>query len=377
MLLREILCKYQLLLRLCSVFCLGYFSIYNLTFDCFGADFYEINSPVRNALQVNYQYNIDNVESTDDRILDAENVRKAYVSNANKIYAEKKETDIKLIADKDEADKAKRQKFLDTKDKQQAPATNVEKKDDKKNEKKSWIDDWLPETSIKPFEMVGAYTSFKIMLIKPMSTNISATEKRNSSGETKSYDLFSGKTNFKFFPAFFVAIGNDRFKWFRWEVELGYLPLWSTGAGTLTSSSDMSNYTFTTTKDELSVHLTTLALNGFIQHDYFNKNLVFYIGMGIGVGYGFSFSKTLGSNFVMPIINLDAGFSFMVGKKAKINLGYRFMYSTMSMPNRYAFTRSNQYGNTNSTNRAILGGSLKFDKLFINAIVVEYQFYTA
>ena len=346
-----------------AVFLIGYLCAYSWRCYCFGAEFYEINSPVRNALNAQYQYNIDDIESTSNKILDVENVRRVYVSNANKIYAEKKDTDIKLIADKDEKDKTNRQKFLEAKDKQQTQTTSVEKKDDKKNDKKSWIEDWLPETSVKPFEMVGAYTSFKVMLIKPMNTKISATEKRNSSGETKSYDLFSGNTDFKFFPALFVAIGNDRFKWFRWEVELGYLPLWSAGSGTLTSSSDMSNYTFTASKNELSVHLMTLALNGFVQHDYFNKNLVGYVGMGIGVGYGFSFSKTLGSNFVMPIINLDAGFSFT--------------YATMSIPNCYAFTRKNQYGNTNATNRSILGGSLNFDKLFINAIVVEYQFYTA
>ncbi len=347
--------------------------LFLLTTICEGAEFYEVEAPIRKALNQNYIYNIDDIEDADEKKLDVANVRRVYIENANKIYAEKKETDIKLLADKDEKEKTNRQKFLEAKG-QQKTESNVEKKEEKP---KSWIEDWLPNTSIKPFEMVGAYTTFKVMLIKPVRTKIGATEKRNSGGETKSYDLFSGETDFKFFPAFFVAIGNDRLKWLRWEVELGYLPLLSTGATSLTSSSDMSNYTFTTTKEELSVHLMTLALNGFIQHDYFNKNLVLYLGMGIGVGYGFSFSSTLGSNFVMPIINLDAGLSFMVGKKSKINIGYRFMYATMNMPNRYAFGRANSYGNTNSTNKAILGGSLKFDKLFINAIVFEYQFYTA
>ena len=120
----------------------------------------------------------------------------------------------------------------------------------------------------------------------------------------------------------------------------------------------------------------TLSLNNFLQHDFFNKKLVGFVGLGIGVGYAWSMGTTLSSDFVMPVVTGHLGISFMVGKKSKMNIAYTMMYSQMKLPNKYSFDRYNQYG-ADGSNRAIQSGTLKFNQILINGISIEYLFYTA
>ena len=355
-----------------------------LTNTAKGYEFYELDSPIKKQMQQQYDYDIDNEESV-DQVLDLNKVKQIYTQNDKKIYINKKNTIAQLLAD-NEVKESDRKKFEEDKtakkentEQAQQNQNNIETKITEKQLQKptkSWIEDWLPDISTKPFEVVGAYTTFKLWLSYPMATSISAKETRRISDNTTTTNLFTGTAKFHIMPSFFVACGNDRFKWWRWEVELGYLPILASNNGDPQATSETTGYTFYPTKKDLSFHLLTLSLNNFVQHDFFNKKLVGFVGLGIGVGYAWSMSSRMSSDFVMPIITGHLGISFMVGKKSKINLAYTLMYSKMSMPNKYSFDRVNAYGADGSNKSILSGSSLKFDSLLINSLSIEYQFYT-
>ena len=349
-----------------------------------GHEYYEIASPVKKAVSQQYYYNIDEDEDV-DKTLDLTKIQKAYQRNDHEIYLNKKNTISQLLAD-NEVQESEKKKF---EEKKTADKENKDLKNDvkdagidtqlaekqQKQQKKSWIEDWLPDSDVKPFEVVGAYTSFKVWLSYPMATSISAKETRRISDNTTTTNLFTGTAKFSIMPSFFMAYGNDRFKFWRWEVELGYLPILASNNGEPQATSETTGYTFYPTKKDLSFHLLTLSLNNFVQHDFFHNKLVGFVGIGIGVGYAWSMSSRMSSDFVMPIITGHLGMSFMVGKKSKVNLGYTLMYSKFYMPNKYSFDRRNANG-LDGSNRAIQSGSVSFEQFLIHSLSIEYQFYT-
>ena len=250
----------------------------------------------------------------------------------------------------------------------------VEKKEEKKEEKKkSWLDDWVIENSVKPLDYTGAYASLKLMLLSPGTTNISANETRNLYTSKSKVDLFTGKVKYGIMPGLFLAAGNDKFKWFRWETELGYLGLRATKTDKIkTDTKSNPGSSFTLSKKDASAHVLTLGFNAYLQHDFADRSFVGFIGLGLGVGYAWSWGKKLDSSFVLPTVSLMAGISFMLTKNSKLNIAYRLTFMSFDLNSKYPF--EDKTGRLAKT-RPITGGGLTFKNVFINAFSVEYQFY--
>ena len=334
----------------------------------------EIESPYRATLYKKYGYDIDTDEAV-NKSIELENIRKVYIENKNNIYADRKKTEIQIEKQKEETE-LERKKIEQVSEKKQTndASTNETILVKKKQKQKSWIEEWLPEYETKPMDLVGEYVNVKVWLAWPYTTGINAKETKGYTDNYKTLQLFTGKAKYYLMPAIFVSAGNDRLKRLRWEIELGYLPLIARNTGNLVSDPALQGYTFSINAKDLSVHLLTLSVNGFFQHEFLDRKLVGFIGLGVGVGYAWSMGTTLSSDFVMPVVSGHIGISFVVGKKSKINIAYSMMYSRMTLPNKYSFDRVNQYGASGS-NMAIQSGSLKFDALLINAFSIEYMFY--
>ena len=249
-----------------------------------------------------------------------------------------------------------------------------DKKDEKNDEKKtSWIDDWLIEKSVKPLDYTGAYATAKLMLLIPNTVNISANETRNLYTAKSKVNLFTGQVKYGFMPGLFLAAGNDKFKWFRWETELGYMGLRATKTDKIKTDTK-ANYgsSFTLSKKDASAHVLTLGFNAFLQHEFADRSFVGFIGLGLGIGYAWSWGKKLDSSFVLPTVSMMAGISLMLTKNSKLNISYRLMYMSFDLNSKYPF--EDKTGRLTKT-RPITGGGMNFKNVFINAITLEYQFY--
>ena len=211
------------------------------------------------------------------------------------------------------------------------------------------------------------------MLLSPGTTNISANETRNLYTSKSKVDLFTGKVKYGIMPGLFLAAGNDKFKWFRWETELGYLGLRATKTNNIkTNTTDNPGSSFTLSKKDASAHVLTLGFNAYLQHDFADRSFVGFIGLGLGVGYAWSWGKKLDSSFVLPTVSLMAGISFMIAKNSKLNISYRLTFMSFDLNSKYPF--EDKTGRLAKT-RPITGGGLTFKNVFINAFSVEYQFY--
>ena len=186
-------------------------------------------------------------------------------------------------------------------------------------------------------------------------------------------DLFSGQVKYGFMPGLFLAAGNDKFKWFRWETELGYMGLRATKTDKIKTDTE-ANYgsSFTLSKKDASAHVLTLGFNAFLQHEFADRSFVGFIGLGLGIGYAWSWGKKLDSSFVLPTVSMMAGISLMLTKDSKLNISYRLMYMSFDLNSKYPF--EDKTGRLAKT-RPITGGGLNFKNVFINAITLEYQFY--
>ena len=346
-----------------KIFILIILSLFAMVRYANGVEFYEIEDPHRKLLGNKYRYDAD-VDDFEGRSPDIIDLKYSYIKKNNYLYNEQESVRKKLaLYASEEGKSSKRQRFKQQQ-KQNSDNDNSDVKIEEKKISKSWIDDWLPDVSTKPMEMVGEYTAFRFWFASPMFANVNARE-TNANG---TMDLFSGKAKYHIMPAFSVAFGNDRFKFWRYELELGYIPLLSSGISNFSQSGDASGLDISVTKKDLSMHLMTLAFNNFIQHEFFDKKLVGFAGLGLGVGHAWSMGAKLSSDFVMPIVTGHLGISFMIGNKSKINISYTMLYSQMSIGNKYSFAKDGH---------AIKGGSLKFSRLLINGFSVEYLFYTA
>ena len=267
----------------------------------------------------------------------------------------------------------KEEKKTETKKEEKKVEAKTDGKDEKKEEKKSWVDDWLVENSVKPLDYTGAYATAKLMLLIPNTVNISANETRNLYTAKSKVDLFSGQVKYGFMPGLFLAAGNDKFKWFRWETELGYMGLRATKTDNIkTDTKANPGSSFTLSKKDASAHVLTLGFNAFLQHDFADRSFVGFIGLGLGIGYAWSWGKKLDSSFVLPTVSMMAGISLMLTKTSKLNISYRLMYMSFDLNSKYPF--EDKTGRLPKT-RPITGGGLNFKNVFINAITLEYQFY--
>ena len=345
----------------------------------YGVEFYEVDSPYSNALKTEYIHSIDVIDDDYNRDIDLEKIRNRYNLKQREIYAEeKKEEKIKAIEKDQESKRDKRKKFEEINNDSATKKIDDDKTkiDKKETNNKNWFDEWLINTKVKPMEIVGAYISFKLWLTYPNQTKISANETVSILDNSTKTNLFADKIQFSVFPAVSIAVGNDKFKWFRWEAELGYIPIYSL-SDSVEATNETSQYVFDTTKKDFSIHLLTFGFNGFLQHDFFNKKIVGYVGLGLAVGYAFPFGETVGGDFVMPIVKSYLGISFMAGAKSKINITYSLMYTEINLPLKFSFNRHYKTTGITNNDRAIQRGSLRFKKMVINIISFEYMFYTA
>ena len=308
-------------------------------------------------------------------------VKPAEKKEINKPVEEKKAVENKVnvqitkeIKEEPKKEEKKEEKKSKREEKMEKSDATSDKKDEKKEAKKtSWIDDWLVESSVKPMDYTGAYATAKLMLLIPNTVNISANETRNLYTAKSKVDLFSGQVKCGFMPGLFLAAGNDKFKWFRWETELGYMGLRATKTDKIkTDEKSNPGSSFTLSKKDASVHVLTLGFNAFLQHDFADRSFVGFIGLGLGVGYAWSWGKKLDSSFVLPTVSMMAGISLMLTKNSKLNISYRLMYMSFDLNSKYPF--EDKTGRLAKT-RPITGGGLTFKNVFINAITLEYQFY--
>lgn len=351
-----------------TIFTIIFFSAKNAE----SIEFYKIDEPNRKILSQNYKQEIDE-EDQGKNTVDIDLINNDFIRKSDKLYAEKHDAEIKIAKDNEEK-LTKRQRF-EQQNKLNNSGLNYETSIKEKENSKSFMDKLLPFNQIKPMEMVGVYTRIGFLLTLPMPMKFHANEMVGYDNY-KNVQLFSGNAKYRLMPAISLAVGNDRFKLWRWEAEIGFSTLLSTGISNFYPSKDMSEYAFSIENKDLSMHLMTLSFNNFLQHAFFDNRLVGFVGLGLGVGYAWSMGKALSSDFVMPIVTSHLGISFMVGKKSKINIAYTMLYSQMSLPNRYGFSRK-KTSNANSNNYASRGGRIKFNQLLINGISIEYLFYTA
>lgn len=294
---------------------------------------------------------------------------KKAIENKVNVQITKEVKEEKKVVKEEEKKSSKRDEYIKS-DNADKSGTKDEKKDDKKT---SWIDDWLIEKSVKPMDYTGAYATAKLMLLIPNTVNISANETRNLYTAKSKADLFKGQVKYGFMPGLFLAAGNDKFKWFRWETELGYISLRATKTNNIkTDATNNPGSEFTLSKKDASAHVLTLGFNAFLQHEFADRSFVGFIGLGLGVGYAWSWGKKLDSSFVLPTVSIMAGISLMLTKNSKLNISYRLMYMSFDLNSKYPF--EDKTGRLAKT-RPITGGGLNFKNVFINAMTLEYQFY--
>ena len=182
--------------------------------------------------------------------------------------------------------------------------------------------------------------------------------------------LFTGNADIGFMPAFYISVGNDRWKWFRWEFEVGYIPFRATK---LKYQSAINNTTFLLNNKQLSLHIFTGGVNAYLQMQFFDNKIVGFIGCGLALGYAWSWDRNLSGDFLLPVVKGMLGFSMLVRDKAKLTISYNLSYMTADIPSKYKFARSKD--GVVQEPGAIYNGSLKFGDIIIQGIQFEYQFY--
>ena len=367
--------KNNVYLKFCVVFlyCLSF--IFFLSFKTNNAvsvesNYYEVENPYRSNLQENYVFDYNDEQQ---QKLDLARVHRDYKKRRKEILlAEAKSNDEADIKKKEEEQKGDRKKPDENKD---IPDITKEKTklDEREKEEKSWIDDWIIKKDKKPHDVVGMYNSIKLALIIPNDTKFSATEITRLGDNTTTHNLFSGKSQNGFMPALYIAVGNDKWKWFKWEVELGYIPFRASGFNYTKGDNIADNTTFKLSKKHFSAHILSLGLNGFLQLSFLDGKVVSFIGLGVAMGYAWSWHRDLSGDFVLPVVKGALGFTILVRDKGKLNISYNISYMSLRLGSKYQFTRV--INGVEQQKQAIYNGELKIKDAILNAIQFEYQFY--
>lgn len=245
------------------------------------------------------------------------------------------------------------------------------KKDDKKPEMATPPKPSLPT----PNTIAGMYGSVRVYYDMPMQADFSASEKRLYTVPAKEVDLFTGKATFKSIPSFSIAVGNEMKQFYRWEMELGYIPIVGDSISNLATSPTLGeSSSFDVTASMFSMHFMNVSTNHFIKFPILDNEYEIFIGGGIGIGYAFPMSsEPLASNFILPTAQLMSGIEFTFGDRSKIAIFYRLFYADFKLHNKVPFYDKN---NIAPDLRPIDYGSLHIQDLFINGIGIEYKFYT-
>ena len=337
-------------------------------------EYYKIEQPYRQDLK-KYYTDIYN-EDENKEILDVNNVHKQYYAKAIELETQEKNIEAtKSLREQQifyaKEEQSKREQYLQNK---QQESDDVNTTMEKKEQSKSWIDNWLVSKDVKPFDYIGSYSSAKLMLIWPLDIKFTADQITPYGTNKVKTDLFNGKAYYGIMPALYLAFGSDKVKYWRWEVELGYLPIRANKIKDVITNIDDHPYSnFSPTTKQLSVHVLNINLNNYAQYAFFNKSIVGFVGLGIGLGYAWSWDKILSSNFILPVITGQIGITFMLTKERKMSVAYRMSYMNFKINNKYRFVDNN---NPTQSTGSIIGGGLSFKDLIVQGITIEYKFYT-
>ncbi len=358
------------------------FCFYFFLNKSYSSEFYKVEQPYRENLK---QYYTDiEIDTNNKDGLDLENVKKIHDSKLEELKQQELNTElVKILQERqktfyaDEQKQTKREEFLQNNEakKGETNTKDDDNKDTKKVQKKSWLDNWLVNKDVKPFDYVGRYSAFKLLLLWPLGIKFSAEETRSYGNTTKEAHLFDGRANYGIMPGFYLSAGSDRFKYWRWEVELGYLPIRANKIYDVVIDNVANPYSnFAISNKELSVHILNINFNNYAQYAFFDKSIVAFIGVGIGLGYAWSWDSKISSNFILPVITGQIGINFMVSKTRKMSISYRLSYMNFKINNKYPFIDEKNYL---KSNRSIVGGGISFKDLMVQGITIEYQFYTS
>ena len=249
-------------------------------------------------------------------------------------------------------------------------SSKSDSKDANAGEKKSFLDYWLIEKDVNAFDYVGAFATVKLGFVWPLNTKLSADETQVANTTQSKVHLFDAVGVYGLMPAVFLSAGNDRYKYWKWEFEIGYMPI--RGKKVQDMKTDYTDMTLS--KKEISTHLLTLSFNNFGQYPILNKKVVLFAGIGLGIGYAWSWDYKMRGNFILPTINAQVGFSMMITKNKQVNFAYRLSYATFKLQNKYPFhDNAGMY----SSSRSIIGGGLHFKDMMVQTFTIEYQFYTS
>ena len=241
-------------------------------------------------------------------------------------------------------------------------SSQSDSKDANAGEKKSFLDYWLIEKDVNAFDYVGAFATVKLGFVWPLNTKLSADETQVANTTQSKVHLFDAVGVYGLMPAVFLSAGNDRYKYWKWEFEIGYMPI--RGKKVQDMKTDYTDMTLS--KKEISTHLLTLNFNNFGQYPILNKKVVLFLGIGLGIGYAWSWDYKMRGNFILPTLNAQLGFSMMISKNKQVNFAYRLSYATFKLQNKYSFTK-----------HSIIGGGIHFKDMMVQTFTIEYQFYTS
>lgn len=361
------------------------------------SDYYLVEQPYRNSLK---QYYADREKKEHNDTIELSNIDEVYMNNLIAINNEEENYNKSQLLKKHQylnnenqvgnnrqhfyastdkeitdatAQPSKREQFLAQ---QKNNAENKTNETDKKDgEKKSFLDYWLIEKDVNAFDYVGAFATMKLGFVLPLNTKLVADETRVAGTNQSKLHLFDAVGMYGLMPAVFLSAGNDRYKYWKWEFEIGYVPIRGRKVKDMTTDTDNNRYAdFSLSKKEISVHMLTLSFNNFGQYPILNKKVVLFLGIGLGIGYAWSWDYKMRGNFILPTINAQIGFSMMITKNKQVNFAYRLSYATFKLQNKYPFhDNAGMYSNS----RSIIGGGIHFKDMMVQTFTIEYQFYTS
>ena len=334
------------------------------------SDYYLVEQPYRNSLK---QYYADREKKEHDDTIELSNIDEVYMNNLIAINNEEENYNKSQLLKKHQylnnenqvgnnrqhfyastdkeitdatAQPSKREQFL-AQQKSEADG-KTDNKDTKSGEKKSFLDYWLIEKDVNAFDYVGAFATIKLGFVWPLNTKLSADETQVTNTTQSKVHLFDAVGVYGLMPAVFLSAGNDRYKYWKWEFEIGYMPIRGKKV------------------QDMKTDYTDMNFNNFGQYPILNKKVVLFLGIGLGIGYAWSWDYKMRGNFILPTLNAQLGFSMMISKNKQVNFAYRLSYATFKLQNKYSFTK-----------HSIIGGGIHFKDMMVQTFTIEYQFYTS
>lgn len=185
--------------------------------------------------------------------------------------------------------------------------------------------------------------------------------------------LVNGSVSYSMAPSPSFAIGQEGKKYYRYEVELNYLPLFVTSFDSI-NSSYAKNSSFDISSNTLSADILNLSLNGFLKFNApFTSRIMCFVGGGIGFGYGIPRDdRYLSGDIIFPSFQGIFGVNTAVTSKIKVGIYFKISYMNMSLHNKSAF---NDTTLRLVDHRPIKDGYVEYKDLLTQSLGLELSFY--